>query len=91
MLTQGSVPFSGALINGAFVAIVASLEPAGTIWPAALQAAAVLLVGVLLFRGAFRLVRRQPGAGRDLRRGWTVGMLWAGAAIPERCGSGRRW
>lgn len=85
MLMQGSLPFSGALINGMFFAIVASLDPlgpAGTIWPGALQAAVVLMVGVLVFRGGYRLARRQAHAARDLRRGWLIGMIWAAAAIP---------
>ena len=85
MLMQGSLPFGGALINGFFFAIVASLDPlgpTGTIWPGALQATVMLVVGVLVFRGGFRLARRQASAARDLRRGWITGMVWAGAAIP---------
>ena len=85
MLMQGSLPFSGALINGAFAAIVASLDPigpAGTIWPGALHAMVVAAVGALVFRGGYRLVRRRPGAARDLRHGWIAGMVWAATAIP---------
>ena len=85
MLMQGSLSFSGALINGAFMAIVASLDPmgrAGTIWPGALQTVIVMALGILLFRGAYRLVRRRPGVARDLRRGWIASMVWAAAAIP---------
>lgn len=85
MLMQGPLPFSGALINGAFVAVVASLDPigpAGPVWPGMLQAIVSTAIGVLVFRGGYRLVRRRPGAARYLRRGWIAGMVWAVAAIP---------
>ena len=85
MLMQGSLPFSGALINGMFIAIVISLDPlgpAGAVWPGVLQAGVVVTIGVLVFRGGFRLARRHPGAGRDLKRGWVSGMVWASAAVP---------
>ncbi len=85
LLMLGSLPFTGALVNGGFMAIVASLEPigpAGAIWPGALQAMVVAALGTLLFRGAYRLARRRPGVARDLRRGWIAGMVWAAAALP---------
>ena len=84
-LMKGSLPFSGALINGMFFAIVAMLEtigPYGEVWPVAVVAVLVLGVGTLVFRGGFRLRRRRAGAARDLSRGWRLGMGCAAGAIP---------
>lgn len=53
----------------------------GAIWPTALVAALVITVGMLVFCGAFRLARRQPGAAADLRRGWRLGIGCAAAAV----------
>lgn len=84
-LMKGSLPLSGALINGIFFAIVAMIEPLGPfggVWPVAVVAILVLSVGTLVFRGGFRLKRRRPGAARDLSRGWRLGMGCAVAAVP---------
>lgn len=84
MLVLGSLPFCGALINGLFFAVVATMEPVGpggAIWPTMLVAALVLTVGTLVFRGGFRLARRRPGAAADLRRGWRLGIGCAVAAV----------
>lgn len=84
-LRKGSLSFSGALINGMFFAIVATMEPigpGGEVWPVALVAILVLSVGTLVFRGGFRLARRRQGAAHDLRRGWRLGMGCAIAAVP---------
>ena len=77
MLMAGSLPFSGALINGVFFSVIASLEPlgpGGTVWPGALSATLMLAIGTLVFRGGVRLARRRPDAAADLRRGWRLGM-----------------
>ena len=81
-LMLGSVPFSATLINGAMFSIAALLEPIGPAalpwwWPAGLVVVAVLTVGTLVFRGSFRLARRNPAAAGDLRRGWRLGMICA--------------
>ncbi len=84
-LMTGSLPFSGALINGMFFAIVAEIEPIGPfgeVWPVAVVAILVLSVGAFVFRGGFRLRRHRPGAARDLSRGWRLGMGCAAGAIP---------
>ena len=91
MLMLGSVTFSAALVNGLFFAIVAALDPVGSaVWPPAMVALLLLTLGTFMFRGAFRLARRRPGAAHDLRRGWLLGMGFAAAARCRPCGPGRR-
>ena len=84
-LMKGSLPFSGALINGIFFAIVATLDPIGPygeVWPVVVVAILVLGLGTLVFRGGFRLRRHRAGAARDLSRGWRLGMGCATVAVP---------